>query len=951
MPVDVTSLHIGVDATEAADASDALDRLEKSTDAAESAADRLKRTASQTEDALRKEGTAAGRLSAELTKARSGSAGLAQSIGSLGRAARSGNIGAIAQQIGNVTRVAGPATAGVVTLVLAVTKLALLMRDGAREAASLDRAISSTGNAAGITADRVDAIVQAAHEASDITLSDARRAATAMVQSGRVGADTIANLTKSIAAYALITGQSTDQAASALSKMFDDPLEAARRLNDQFHFLSLEQYQYIRRLQDQGRSEEAATVASGLLADAIADQAKNLAPLDRAWQSLLSHLDEYADRARAVARPPKTSDRILQVQQQLQGLTASGSTGPGAQQQIAALRAELVALENEAAKAAQDSAVAAANATKIAADDSWRARAAHLRTYSEQLHDEVAKVIKEGQLLGKSRVEIQRQVDAITAELTPKDKPSETIRPAADAFAQQRVALAQDLFETQVKLAGVESGSLNVEQRRAQVLEAWLRFNEKGQKLLPGQVEQLRALAAEVDELNDRITSGQSLIEAKKRAESGIAEVNQELLSAIGRTAEAAAMRTKQQYEQLRRDLAATGDTAGLLKLDQLVNINAARAQLEELQRVIDSIFSDQGRTEQSIQLQVQAGLKSEAEARREIVDLYAQTAARVQELLPQYQQLAAASGDPRALENLKNMEAELVRLRTVTNDLQKAFGDAFEGSFSDAITNLITGVSNLREAATAFLRDFAASLARWVSEDLANRARVALMGLFNQGSTAGAAGGAGGAVAGAAQATQTQVAATALSTAGSTVIAGASQTSIAAGALGTAGQTVNGAAFAMQAAAARLLQAAQAAAAASTASTIGSSAASSFATGGYTGDGGKYQPAGIVHRGEFVTRSEVVREPGAAQFLDAFNRLGMRALGESSLPGYSDGGLVMAIGDGESAKPASVNNRMRVYLLNNEDELASRLAQHPAMEKAVVAIVGKNGNSIRAEW
>lgn len=33
--------------------------------------------------------------------------------------------------------------------------------------------------------------------------------------------------------------------------------------------------------------------------------------------------------------------------------------------------------------------------------------------------------------------------------------------------------------------------------------------------------------------------------------------------------------------------------------------------------------------------------------------------------------------------------------------------------------------------------------------------------------------------------------------------------------------------------------------------------AAASFATGGYTGDGGKYQPAGIVHKGEFVITKE----------------------------------------------------------------------------------------------
>src|SRR5690606_29071969 len=62
---------------------------------------------------------------------------------------------------------------------------------------------------------------------------------------------------------------------------------------------------------------------------------------------------------------------------------------------------------------------------------------------------------------------------------------------------------------------------------------------------------------------------------------------------------------------------------------------------------------------------------------------------------------------------------------------------------------------------------------------------------------------------------------------------------------------------------------------------------------GGYTGAGGKYQPAGVVHAGEFVTRSEVVREPGARSFLEAFNAVGMNAL--QRLPGFAAGGFVGA--------------------------------------------------------
>lgn len=73
------------------------------------------------------------------------------------------------------------------------------------------------------------------------------------------------------------------------------------------------------------------------------------------------------------------------------------------------------------------------------------------------------------------------------------------------------------------------------------------------------------------------------------------------------------------------------------------------------------------------------------------------------------------------------------------------------------------------------------------------------------------------------------------------------------------------------------------------------------FWSGGFTGHGGKFDPAGIVHRGEFVARSEVVRQAGALEFLKRFNEIGMRAL-----PGFSSGGLVGRLNLGAPPPPAA---------------------------------------------
>ena len=82
------------------------------------------------------------------------------------------------------------------------------------------------------------------------------------------------------------------------------------------------------------------------------------------------------------------------------------------------------------------------------------------------------------------------------------------------------------------------------------------------------------------------------------------------------------------------------------------------------------------------------------------------------------------------------------------------------------------------------------------------------------------------------------------------------------------------------------------------------------FANGGYTGHGGKYDPAGIVHKGEGVLTQEEVKALGGPQ--------GFEDLRKSIRRGYSAGGLVAdthrvgmgavnAINSGASAGPAQV--------------------------------------------
>ena len=131
------------------------------------------------------------------------------------------------------------------------------------------------------------------------------------------------------------------------------------------------------------------------------------------------------------------------------------------------------------------------------------------------------------------------------------------------------------------------------------------------------------------------------------------------------------------------------------------------------------------------------------------------------------------------------------------------------------------------------------------------------------------------------------------------------------------------------------------------------------FAGGGYTGPGGKWQPAGVVHAGEFVHRREVVREPGALAFLSEFNRSGMDALRRwaNGFPGYAAGGFVHGIPTfspalslpttaGQSGA-TTVSNQLSLNLIDDPERIASVLSSSRG-EAAFTVLLSRNPGKFR---
>jgi hypothetical protein len=105
-------------------------------------------------------------------------------------------------------------------------------------------------------------------------------------------------------------------------------------------------------------------------------------------------------------------------------------------------------------------------------------------------------------------------------------------------------------------------------------------------------------------------------------------------------------------------------------------------------------------------------------------------------------------------------------------------------------------------------------------------------------------------------------------------------------------------------------------------------SASGGFASGGYTGDGGKYEVAGVVHRGEFVMPQETVSRVGLGN-LEAIKNGRSPSTGAPSI--------------------ASAHQNVSVYSFTDPNQMANHLQRNSDHEKWVVDVMSRNIHKFRS--
>ena len=859
----------------------------------------------------------------------------------------------------------------------AVTALGVAWYQGAKEGEAFSAALTLNGNAAGTTTSQLTATAQAVGRVTG-SYGLAVDATRELAGTGRVANAQLALATQAVVGMAQVGGAAVSDMVGKFAELGKSPVEASRKLNEQYNYLTATVYEQIKALEEQGRKEEAAALAQRTFAQAMSDRATEIKAELNALGKSFNWVGEQAsgmwNSIKNIGRASTLADQLADAQEQYEvlrkgaervggffsalGIQGVDSTKKSRQQVMdrIALLQQQIAQEEAVAKGqqknAQDSEAGAAAIDKVtaankAARTNQEKLTAALKDYNDELQV-IRKTNPNSALLDPAT--IAKTEAAIREQFKPKGS---KVNQVDTAFQTQLQQLTQARATAEQGLANAQDNVASTQEQATTKLDAWLSVNQHALKLDATRIAQLRSLALQTDAA---VEATKALQDARSRAEritSGMADVGTALASAQGRTVEAEVARVTERFRKLRADLVTEGNTEGLIKLDKLIDIETAKAQLQDLQRQVEQVFGNQSRQEQTLQLSVTAGMTSELDAKRQILEMNSRTADQIAALLPRMRELAAITGDPAMASGLADMELRVQGLRTQANELKNAFTDAFENSFANALESLADGTATLGESVRALLGDLARGMAQWASQQLAMQAASSVMGLFGGGAAAAAGGStapAATSVVGAAASVATDVASSAASAA--TDAAALAATSALTAAMVAAAAAAGAMTIAMQAAAAAAGSSSAGSAVSGIAGFMGG-----FSSGGYTGPGGKYQPAGIVHAGEFVSRQEVVRQPGAMSFLSDFNRVGMAAL--RGWQGYADGGLVTGgvssgIPNTANFTPAAVNvggstvdNRLQLNLIDDPDRIASVVGS-PKGEAAFTVMLSRNPGKFR---
>ena len=171
----------------------------------------------------------------------------------------------------------------------AVGGLSYAYYKGHQEQENFNKSLILTGDRAGVSAAQLSDMARQV-SATIGTTGQAAEVLASLAGSGQLASGSFVEISEAALAMEKATGKSVDATVAEFVKIAEDPVAAAKSLNEQYHFLTASVYSQIVALQEQGDTVGAAKILTDSYASTIETRAgqitKNLGLIERGWNDI-----------------------------------------------------------------------------------------------------------------------------------------------------------------------------------------------------------------------------------------------------------------------------------------------------------------------------------------------------------------------------------------------------------------------------------------------------------------------------------------------------------------------------------------------------------------------------------------------------------------------------------------------------------------------------------------
>lgn len=562
--------------------------------------------------------------------------------------------------VGNAAKALGGYVASLVSPLTVTAAAAVAIgaayRQGSEEAKEFAKSLILSGNAAGTSVNQLQNMAASVAAATGATKGAAAAALNEIAASGKVAAGGIEQVAAASIAMERATGTAVSDTVEQFAELGKSPVEASKKLNDQYGYLTAAVYQQIKALEDNGKTAEAAAVAQAAYASAIIDKTdkikQSLGLLETGWKAVGDGAKAAWDKMLSVGRGSTLEEQIANQVKYIQGLRG----GPFA---VDTTKAEnyLTQLQIQLEKT-----------KKLAFEEGERAR-----------------VQKEG----------VAAVDAVT-------KANEK---ALSKREKMNKALA-DYRENIEKVRAADPSSSLLEMAKIAKAEASIRESFKTSSADGSKNDAAQAFAAEIKAGQDNAKTAVEIIQEKVRQQVLTEREGVEQTLAVQQQgfveqakllrARLAAVGDKGEQEKLRAQIVTLGNDAavaaekavsGIAKIDA----EARKENEKALKSLQDEAIALTAKADAAEQENAQIGLSGDALAAltqqryNERLELLQDKAAAIEALAGRTAEVEAIEQQINAMQRLKNAEIARPKLREQAREWEK-FSDDIQRSLTDAL-------------------------------------------------------------------------------------------------------------------------------------------------------------------------------------------------------------------------------------------------------------------------